>query len=390
MRSIYLSPEHAAFRTTVRAFLQEHVLSAADAWEQERAISREAWHLFGQHGLLGLIHPKKFGGEERDLFHSIVFLEELGRTGYAGIRAGISAHAYMATHYVARYASENLQRSYLTPAIKGDKVAALAITEWDAGSDLSRLATTARPEADRFIIDGTKVFITNGMTADYYVVAVRTSPPEKNSKKANTGISLAIVDARLAGITTTSQEKLGWHGAGTAEIRFNAVSITSDNIIGRLNSGFLYLMRGFQLERLAAAALALGGIERCIESTLAYLTSRQAFDGKLSALQTVRHRITNLATELMSARMLVYHAAWSYQNDELSVTECSMAKLHTTELACRAADECLQLQGARGYLAASDISRIHRDARAATMAGGASEVMRDIIAQQVIDITARS
>jgi alkylation response protein AidB-like acyl-CoA dehydrogenase len=302
------------------------------------------------------------------------------------MRASISLHAYMATHYIAKHGDAALRQAYLTPAISGDKVAALAITEPNAGSDLSRLATSARPEDDYFVIDGTKVFITNGMTADYYVVAVRSSPLAPNVRRANTGISLAVVDAHLPGITKIPQEKIGWHSAATAELRFEAVKIPASHIVGRVNSGFSYLMRGFQLERLVAAVLALGGVDRCLESTLGYLTSRQAFDGKLSDLQTIRHRMADMATDLSCVRALAYHAAWSYQHDELSVTECSMAKLKATELACRAAEECLQLQGGRGYLATSDVARMYRDARAGALAGGASDVMRDIVAQQIVDL----
>jgi acyl-CoA dehydrogenase len=385
-QSIYLSDQHAAFRETVRRFLNDHVAPFAEQWEVERSIPKRVWKMLGEHGLLGLVHPAKFGGSGQDLFHSIIFLEELGRLGFGGVRASISLHAYMATHYLGKHAAAELQEQYLRPAIRGEKVAALAITEWEAGSDLSRLSTTADVAGDAFVLNGTKTFITNGINADFLVVAVRTQKLAEDVRRANTGISLLIVDANSIGITRLAQEKLGWHAAGTAEIRFADVRVPVTNLIGRSNSGFMYLMRGFQLERLVAATLALGGIERCIDSTLAHVRSRSAFDGKLSSMQTIRHRMANLSTELCSTRALTYHAAWMYQRDELSAKECSMAKLQATELACRAADECLQLQGARGYLACSDISRIYRDARAASMAGGASEIMRDIIAHQIIDM----
>ncbi|MEC5396380.1 acyl-CoA dehydrogenase family protein [Uliginosibacterium sp. H1] len=386
MRSVHLTPLHDAFREEVSAFFDQHLRPFAEVWEMERCIPRSAWRKFGEHGLLGLAHGPAHGGSARDIFHSVVFLEELGRTGYAGVRAGISLHAYMATHYLARHASDELRRAYLAPSIRGDRIAALAITERDAGSDLSRLATTAMRDGGDYIVDGGKVFITNGANADYYVVAVRTATPVPQARRANTGISLLIVDSRLPGVQITRQEKLGWHAAATAELHFDKVRVPADRLIGRENSGFMYLMRGFQLERLVAAALAVGGAEHCLDTTLAHVTSRQAFDGKLSNLQAIRHRLADMTTELAGARAFTYHAAWCYAQDELSVTECSMAKLLTTELACRIADNCLQLQGARGYLADSDIARMHRDARAGTMAGGATEVMRDIIAQQLIDL----
>ncbi|MDQ8021218.1 MAG: acyl-CoA dehydrogenase family protein [Moraxellaceae bacterium] len=386
MRSVHLTEAHHQFRAQVRGFLDEHMLPFAEAWELERGMPRRAWKQFGDHGLLGLAHATEHGGSARDIFHSIVFLEELGRTGYAGVRASVSLHAYMATHYLARHATADLRAKYLGPSIRGEKIAALAITERDAGSDLSRLATTAVRDGDDYIVTGGKVFITNGANADYYVVAVRTATPDPQVRRANTGVSLLIIDARVPGVTIQRQEKLGWHAAATAELRFEQVRVPADRLIGRENSGFMYLMRGFQLERLVAAALAVGGAERSLDTTLAHVTSRQAFDGKLSSLQAIRHRLADLTTELAGARAFTYHAAWCYAEDELSVTECSMAKLLSTELACRIADASLQLQGARGYLADSDIARIYRDARAGTMAGGATEVMRDIIAQQLIDL----
>ncbi len=319
------------------------------------------------------------------MFHSVVLLEELGRTGYAGFRAAIAVHAYMATHYLATAGSAELQRAYLVPAIRGDKVAALAITEAGAGSDLARLATTADPAGQDFVVSGEKTMVTNGTTADFYVVAVRTTPQVRSTRRGVTGLSLLVIDAHEPGIRATAQNKIGWHCSDTASVRFDQVTVPSSHLIGRRDSGFYYLMQGFQLERLVAAALAIGGADRCLEETIAHVRRRDVFEGTLSSLQAVRHRLADLSARLAAARQLVYHAAWCHGTENLAVEECSMAKLLATELACEIADACLQLHGAPGYVEESMVGRSYRDARAATIAAGPSEVMRDIIAHLVID-----
>ncbi|KYF72787.1 acyl-CoA dehydrogenase family protein [Sorangium cellulosum] len=383
--SVYFSPEHEAFRHRVREFLSQEVLPFADEWEHARLIPRRVWLEMGRRGLLGLHYPKTYGGAELDLFYSLAFLEELGRTGYSGFRASVSVHEYMATHYLATSGSEALKRKYLTTAIAGEKVAALAITEKDAGSDLNRIATTATLDGDCYVVNGEKTFVTNGTTAGFITVAARTAPASTTAKRGAVGLSLLLIDAESPGIVRQRQDKIGWHCSDTAELRFENARVPVENLIGKPGGGFMYLMRGFQLERLVAATLAIGGMDRCIEETCRHLLGRRAFQGTLAGLQAIRHRVADLVTDIEAARQLVYHAAWLYQRGELPIAECSMAKLRATELASRVAAECLQLHGSRGYLEGSAISRIYRDAPAATMAGGASEVMRDIIAQIAIE-----
>jgi acyl-CoA dehydrogenase len=385
VQSIYLTDEHAEFRRTVAEFLAASVSPYASDWERDRKIPRTAWKALGARGLLGLAYPPELGGGGRSLFHVVVFLEELGRTGYAGLRAAVAVHAHMATHYLATSGSAELQQAYLVPAMRGEKIAALAITEPGAGSDLGRLTTVADAEGEDFVVSGQKAMVTNGTTADFYVVAVRTTPQATATRRGVTGLSLLVMDADGPGITATAQEKLGWHCSDTATVCFDDVIVPSSHLVGRRDSGFYYLMRGFQLERLVAAALAIGGADHCLEQTIAHVRRREAFDSTLSSLQAVRHRLADLAAHLAAARQLVYHAAWRYGAGGLAVEECSMAKLIATELACEIADASLQLHGASGYVEGAVAGRSHRDARAATIAAGPSEVMRDIIAHLVID-----
>lgn len=386
MKSPYFTSEHDRFREFVRQFIRQEVVPVADKWEQERSIPREIWQKLGQLGLLGLHYSTEYGGSQKDFFFSLVFLEELGRSGYAGFRVAVAVHAYMATYYLAHAACEELKRCYLASAITGEKISALAITEPGAGSDLSQLQTTALLDGDTYVVNGTKRFVANGTTADFIILAVRTAPASE-SKRGATGISLIVLDTSAEGVHVKPLQNLGWHCSDTAEIHLENVRVPVSNLIGKASYGFYYIMWGFQLERLVAGALALGGSEACLDLTRQHLAQRQVFGQTLSHFQSIRHRFADLVTEVASARQLIYYAAWLYQHHQmdLPVLECSMAKLKSTELANRVVDECLQFHGASGYMASHPIARMYRDMRAGTIAGGASEVMRDLIAQIAID-----
>ncbi|MFJ9949621.1 acyl-CoA dehydrogenase family protein [Kitasatospora sp. NPDC091207] len=384
MRSPYFDDGHAVFREEVRAFLAAEVLPYAADWENQDTVPGAVWKLLGERGYLGLLHPRAVGGGERDLFTSIVFLEELGRTGCGGLRAAVSVHAYMATHYLAQVGGDDLRRTYLAPAVRGERLAALAITEPGAGADLSGLGTTAVRDGDHFVVDGAKSMVSNGMTADFLVTAVRTGTAVRSPRGA-TGLSLLVVDTALPGVARTPQRTLGWRSAGTATVTLDAVRVPADRLIGRLHNGFYYLMRGLQLERLVAATLALGGMDHTLDDLRGFLRARTVAGDALARKQALVHRVADLATDLAAARLLVHHTAWLYAQGELPAVECSMAKLHTTELACRLADTALQLQGSHGYVESSAAARAHRDARAATIAAGPSEVMRDLIGRAVLN-----
>ncbi len=393
MESIYFTEQHQGFRKEIRDFLEGVVVPFASGWEAQRRVPREVWKSLGDRGLLGLLHSREVGGSDRDLFSSVVFLEELGRTGFGGLRAAISVHAYMATYYLARSGGAALCQRYLAPAVAGDKIAALAVTEPVAGSDLASLASTVHKQSDHFVLDGTKSMVSNGSSADFYVVLARSgtcSGGPSGGGRGAAGLSLFVVDADSPGITIDRTEPVGWRAADPATVRFAAVRVPLDQVVGRLGSGFYQLMRGFQLERVVAAVLALGGADRSLQLTREHLVRRAAFGARLADLQAVRHRVADLATDLAAARELVYHAVWRYQSDDLgSVRECSMAKLCATELATQMADTSLQFHGAHGYLDGTEVARIFRDARAATIAAGPSEVMRDIIARLEIDEASR-
>ncbi len=380
MPSIYFSAEHEAFRGAARRFIQEEVAPHADGWEAARAIPRTIFTRLGELGFLGITTPEKYGGTGADLFFGIAFLEELPRSMMGGFCAAVSVQQFMATPHILHHGSENLKRRYVTPSVRGEKIGALAISEPDTGSDVASLRTRAIRQGDEFIVNGAKTFITNGAGGDFYTLAVRIGETDGAS-----GISLLAVDADSPGIGRQSIDKLGWHASDTAEVVFEDVRVPQENLIGEEGRGFAMLMEALQLERLAAAAIAVGSAQVALETSLSYIRSREVFGKPLSQYQALRHRLADLESELEAARQLTYHAAWLLQQGQPAARECSMAKLLSTELGKRIADECLQLHGGYGYMEEFPAARMYRDARAATIAGGTSEIMREIISRILLD-----
>lgn len=379
--SLYFTSEHELFRQSVRQFIEKYVVPNTEAWESERRIPIKIFRQMGEQGYLGLNFPEQYGGAGADFWYSVVFLEELARCGMGGFATAVSVHQFMAVNHIYKAGSESLKQNYLMPAIAGQKVAALGITEPDAGSDVSAIRTTARRSGSGdFVVSGTKTFISNGTYGDFITLAVKTAP-----ERGQAGISLLVVDLDSVGITRTKLNKMGWHSSDTAEIRFDEVCVPAENLIGIENKGFYYLMESLQLERLVAAIMAVSGSELALEWTLRYLHEREAFGKKIAGFQAIRHTLANTATEIEVARQFVYHTGWLYAQGEPVVKECSMAKLYASELQKRTIDTCLQYFGGYGYMEDYPICRAYRDARVGTIAGGSSEIMREIIARIVVD-----
>ena len=300
----------------------------------------------GRRGWLGLHYPASVGGGGKGLFHSVVLLEELGRTGYGGLRAAVGVHSYMATAYLARAGSEALKQRYLAPAIRGEKIGALALTEADAGTDVGRLTTTATLDGAHYVVNGRKKFIVNGTTGDFLTLAARTGPA---TRRGMGGLSFIVVDADSPGISRRPMDNLGWHSSDTAEIVLEDVRVPAENVIGAPNEGF-------PLHDAVLPAGAAGGGDPGARRHrplpghhLAVPLRRKVFEGPLSKLQSIRHQMAELVSETAAVRQLAHHAAWLYEHDELPIAECSMVKLRATELAKRAAQACIQLHGAHGY-----------------------------------------
>ncbi|MCS6794873.1 MAG: acyl-CoA dehydrogenase family protein [Raineya sp.] len=380
MKSLYFKEEHNLFRDSVRKFLQKEVIPYINTWEEERRIPKEIFKKMGEQGYLGLNFPTEYGGVGADFWYSVVFLEEISKVGAGGFPTAVSVHQYMAINHIFRAGSDFLKEKYLVPAIAGEKVAALGISEPGAGSDVASIRTKAVKDGDYYIINGAKTFITNGTYGDFITLAVSTNPENKAG-----GISLIVVDLDSEGITRTKLKKMGWHSSDTAEISFDNVRVPKENLVGVENFGFYYIMESFQLERLVAGIMAVASSKWILEETIKYMHEREAFGKKIAKYQTLRHTIADLATELYAAEQMVYHTCWLQSQGEMAVKECSMVKLYCSELANKVVDRCLQIFGGYGYMEDYMICRAYRDARVGTIAGGTSEIMREIIAKMTID-----
>lgn len=381
MRSVYSTPEHETFRAAARRFLEREVAPHADAWEAARRIPREIFPRMGELGLLGICVPAELGGQGGDLFFALSFVEELPRSRMGGFCAAVTVQQFMATQHILRWGSDDLKRRYVASSAAGRTVGALAVTEPDAGSDVAAIRTAAVRDGDAYVVSGAKTFITNGATADFVTVAVKTAP-----EAGVGGISLLAVDTATPGFRVARRlEKLGWHSSDTAELSFEEMRVPAECLIGDENMGFYYLMEAFQLERLVGAALAVGSAGMCLEFTLDYMRQRRAFGRPLTHYQALTHRLADLAARVEATRHLVWHAAWLLEQGLGATRECSMAKLLATEVSKRVADECLQCFGGYGYMEEVPLARFLRDARAGTIVAGTSEIMREIVARIMVE-----
>ncbi|KOV78095.1 acyl-CoA dehydrogenase [Nocardia sp. NRRL S-836] len=341
------------------------VLPHAEVWEQQGRISADGWRALAESGLLSLPHVGP--GFRR----SAVFLEELGNTGYAGVRAAIGVHAYMAPSYLRRYGTEAQRAAWLAP----DKIAALAITEQNAGTDLSSLSTVARPDGDTYRLTGEKFYVANGSAADYFVVLAKTR--DGGTTRVLSGASLFVVDGHSPGITRHRQPMLGWRASDTCRVSFDGVAAAG--VIGRPDRALMYLMPALDFERLVAGLLAVGGVRHCLDLVRAFVRSHRVHGDVLSANQAVRHRLADLDAQFELVRTFAHRLVEDHCAGRLDTKAATVLKLTATELAVSAAQACVQYHGARGYLDDSVPARLYRDAMAGTIAAGASELMRDLI-----------
>jgi len=383
IRSPMLTDEHEMLRRTVRAFVDKEVVPHVDAWEEAGRIPRGFWRRLGELGLLGLEFPTEYGGAGGDFLSSVVLGEEMARCRSGGVAFSVLVHTDMSSPWLTRYGTEAQKRAFLPGIVSGETVCALAITEPAAGSDMAGIATRAVRDGDRYLLTGSKIFITNGVHGDLYFVAARTGPGAPARRHA--GISMFLVERGRPGFTVSRRlEKMGMRASDTAELSLQECAIPAANLLGEEGRGFHQLAAGLQRERIMAAVLALSGAGQALEDTTAYLRERHAFDGPLSDKQALRHRMADMATEIEAARQLVYHAAARYAAGEECVTEVSMAKLFATEVANRVAYQAVQLHGGYGYMREFPVERFFRDVRLWPIASGTSEIMREIIARRLL------
>lgn len=380
MNSAYFSEEHDLFRKSLKDFLQKEVVPYIEQWEKSGTIDRFIWKKFGDMGFLGITYPESYGGLNLDLFYMVILLEELQKIKSSGFAAAIWAHVYLAMTHLNAEGDERIKKEYLVPSIAGEKIGALCISEPFGGSDVAGMRTNAIKKGDKYIINGSKTFITNGVYADYYVVAAKTDPA-----LGNKGISIFLMDTSSKGISATKLDKLGWRASDTAEIAFDNVEVPFENLMGEENKGFAYIMQHFALERLIMAINAHARAEYALDYTIDYMSSREAFGTTINKFQALRHTLVEHATEVEHCKIFNYAAVARLDKGEYVVKEATMAKLKSTKVADETIYSCLQMLGGYGYMEEYPLARLFRDSRLGPIGGGTSEILKEILSKMIID-----
>jgi acyl-CoA dehydrogenase len=378
--SIYITPEHLALREQVARFVANEVEPHGAKWEEQGFVPREVLRRMGELGLLGITYPEAYGGAGLDPLTALVFAEALSRSTFGGFVVTVLVHTDMASPHLARAGSPAQLERYLPGVISGELITAVAVTEPDAGSDVKAIRTRARRDGDRWVLNGSKMFITNGVHADLVFVAARTDADAKGSR----ALSMFIVEKDTPGFRVgRALDKMGWRCSDTAELVFEECGIPTENLLGRENEGFYAIMRNFQTERLALAAMAVGHALSALVLTTDYVKTRQAFGAPLWDKQAIRQRLGMLEAKTQAARAFMYHCAWLMTQGRECVREVSGLKAMAGELVNEVVYTCQQFHGGMGYMRESPIERLVRDARILTVGGGASEVMLEEVAKRM-------
>ncbi|HEU5323895.1 MAG TPA: acyl-CoA dehydrogenase family protein [Methylomirabilota bacterium] len=375
--------QHEMFRAAVRAFVEREVMPHVEAWEAAGRMPKSLWARMGALGFFGVEYDEKYGGGGADFLTSCVLHEECARARCGSFAMAVGVHTDMASPHLYWTGSETLKARYLPGICRGETLTALAVTEPGGGSDVAAIRTRARRDGDHYVLDGAKTFITNGATADLYFVAARVEAGEAGRR--HRGISMFLVERGTPGFTVgRTLDKMGMRASDTAELAFADVRVPAENLLGREGVGFYEVMRVFQRERLVAGLHAVSMAARALEDTVAYVRQRHAFGGPLSDKQVVRHKLADLATLVEAGRWLTYAGCLKFQAGEDAVRDVSMVKLFTTEMVNRVAYDCVQLHGGYGYMREYPVERFARDARLFTIGAGTSEIMKDIIAKEIL------
>jgi acyl-CoA dehydrogenase len=368
--------EHEAFRASARGWIERELLPHADEWEADKWFPNEMFGAMAEQGFIGLKFDPAYGGDGDEVAAAVLAME-MARCGSGGVAAGLGAHMEIALPPIAKFGSEEQKQRWLVPGIKGELIAALAITEPDAGSDVAGLRTTARPVDGGWIVSGEKCYITGGCRADVLVTAVRMAGTDRHD-----GITFLAIE-RGEGVESSALEKLGWHASDTALIKFDDVFVPEENLLGDVGQGFALIMANFQWERLTMSLGAVGAMEVCFEQTIKYAQEREAFGRPISKNQVIRHKFAEMATKIEVGRALSLHALRLHVSGQNAVGEVTKAKLFTQKAAVEVADECLQIHGGAGYMVEYGIERAVRDARLGPIGGGTDEVMAEIIGKLI-------
>ncbi|MFP5351311.1 MAG: acyl-CoA dehydrogenase family protein [Actinomycetota bacterium] len=367
--------DHEQLRASIRSFVEAELAPNAEAWEEAGDFPDAVLTRMGELGLLGLTYPEELGGGGGDYLCNIVLAEEMTRCNSGGVAMAVAVQTDMAVPPIFKFGTPAQIERYLVPAIKGELIFCLGITEPDAGSDVASIKTTAKKVDGGWVINGSKIFITNGRRAHAMTLVAKT-----DRDASHQGISLFVVDTDTPGFEVRrTLDKLGMRTSDTAEISFTDMFVPDEALLGKEGEGFYNISWELQGERLIGAAGAIAGARRSFEAALAYAGQRETFGKPIGKHQVIRHALAEMATEVEAAQQLVYAAAWKVNNGEYPVREISMAKLLTGEVSWKVVDKALQIFGGYGYAMEFPIQRAWRDTRLIRIGGGTDEVMRDVI-----------
>jgi acyl-CoA dehydrogenase len=378
--SAYLGEEHELLRAQIRRFVDQEIKPHASAWEQDGMVPRQVLQRMGELGFFGIRYPAEYGGSDMNTLATVVLAEELGRSTFSGVAITALVHTDMASVHLFNGGSQALKDRFMPDVVAGKKIVAVGVTEPGAGSDVKGIRSTARRDGDSYVLNGAKMFITNGVHADLYCVAAVTDPEARPSQR----LSMLLLEKGTPGFSVSrALDKHGWRSSDTAELLFEDCRVPAENLLGEEGQGFYAIMRNFQNERIVIGAMAMGEAQAAIEITLDWVTQRQAFGAPLWTKQAIRQRMAMLAAKVEAGRQLVYHSAWLVTQGIDATKEVSMVKAYCGELVNEVMYDCLQFHGGMGYMRESAIERMTRDARVQSIGGGTTEIMLEEVAKRM-------
>ena len=380
LKNPYFAEEHDMLREQVRRFVENEIVPNGEAWEEDGSVPRELLLKMGELGFLGLMHEEKYGGSGMDVRAATVLAEEMGRSTFAGVTITALVHTNMASPHLANAGSDAQKQKYLPDIISGKKITAICVTEPAAGSDVAGIKSRAVKDGNDWVINGSKIFITNGVHGDIYFVAAKTDPAAKGSR----GISIFIVEKGTPGFSVgRSLKKHGWRSSDTAELFFDNVRVPAENMLGEENKGFYAIMKNFQHERIMLAAMGIGEAQKALDITVDNVKNRPAFGGTLWDKDVIRDKLAKAQSRVTMARNFLYYVSWLDAQGVDCIKEVSILKAEACEIANQVMYECVQLHGGMGFMQESVIERMYRDARVLTIGGGATEVMYGEVAKRM-------
>jgi acyl-CoA dehydrogenase len=377
-RSPHYGETHEAITHSVRQFIQQEAAPNVDLWEEQKSVPREFNRKAGEAGILGLGFPEEYGGtsEGIDIFHNLIQAEELARAGAGGIHSALMTH-FVALPPILLLGTEEMKRRIAPPVLRGEKIMALAITEPSGGSDVANLKTRAEKRGNKYIVNGSKMFISNGIRADYHTVAVRTGGPGMR------GISLLLIEKDMPGFTQTKLDKMGWHCADTAALYFDDVEVPAENLIGPENGGFVKILENFNSERLVAAQTCAAQSRICLEEAVTWALQRETFGKRLVEHQVIRSKLADMRRHIDATQAYIDLCAWRYQNGAAHPADFALLKVQATRAFELVAREAAQVLGGASYIKGTLTERLYREVRVLAIGGGSEEILLDLAGRQL-------